>query len=184
MDTMPLTRMEMRVTEPHVIDARSNRKTPRVHVVVGDGDHAGKIKSVPIAYGNSCPFLKGSWGLTSDGDKLCREVNVPMNFAKRGWFILEKAYEAEGNSHGLEQWLSFQDACRMGRAFPKRGESDAKHGDGTLRSRKYNDDRIVPGFPDELLPKAVLECLRKRDPEIDAWQPDLPESKPGEKRKA
>lgn len=154
-----LTRMEVRGhLVPEVITP--DTKDMIAYVVMGDTDHAGCVKPVRVSYSNSVPFLSADWGSTASGKRILKEIRVPIEYAKRGWFLLQRAYEVEGNEHGWGQWQSFQRACKFGRA---------RH----LKA----DKRIVPGFPNELLPKAVAKAYERRDPSINAWEPELPEAK-------
>lgn len=154
-----MTRMEVRYTEPHMIDCR---KPPNltVYVVMGDTDHAGCIKPIKVGYGQVCPYVKGDWRDDQEGNHHVTELRIPLHYAKRGWFFLDRAYDEEGNTHGKQQWHDFQKACKRRRAFHKK-----------------DDDRIVPGFPDELLPKAVRDCIARRDPKLEAWEPTMPEKR-------
>lgn len=148
--------MEVRgYTEPHFIDCR---KPPNltVYVVMGDTDHAGCVKPIKIGYGRVCPFLHCDWSVDGEENRTLREVRIPLHYVKRGWFLLDRAYDEEGFTHGKEQWHAFQRACKRRRAFHEKG-----------------DRRIVPGFPDELLPQAVRDTVKRRDPKLEAWKPDL-----------
>ncbi len=144
--------------EPNVIDCR-NPPDKWVYVVMGDTDHAGTIKPIRVSYGNSCPFVSCKWAQDGEGNKYLREVSIPLGYVRRGWFFLESAYQDEGNTHGLKQFYDFQAACKRRRVFPEKG-----------------DKSILPGFPDKLLPKAVRDCVKRRDKKLEAWKPEFEEA--------
>lgn len=158
-----LCRMEVRgYREPHFIDCR---KPPSlyVYVVMGDTDHAGTVKPIKVGYGSACPFLHCDWQIDSEENRTLKEVRIPMHYSKRGWFLLDRAYEEEGNAHGKKQWHEFQKACKHRRAF------------ATAPDPNDPDPEIVAGFPNALLPKAVRDCVKRRDKKIEAWAPVIPE---------
>lgn len=134
-----------------------------IYVVVGDGPLAGHIKTVRVAKHISSDLIRCEWkkGETSRGSVYrLTEVNINSDLRDRGWFFLEDAYREEDRMDDFEAWKSFQAACAQ----------------GMVEKPRKDDESITPGFPDELLPKKVLEA-RKHGKTRGFWQPPEKKSK-------
>jgi hypothetical protein len=132
-----------------------NTRQPVVYVIVGDGDHAGHVKTIRCGPTQSTSLLDIKWvrkhkrnaegELTGTFVLECQSVEMKPEMHARGWRLMRECYLDEGRPKALEAWYSFQAACRTNR-------SSIDTGIGSL----------VPGFPDELLPKYCREIREKR----------------------
>lgn len=139
------------------------------HVVIGDGPQAGSIKSVRFDHTQpSNPIFRAEFNsLGPTQGFLCRGLVIHQELRDRGWFFVDSAYEAEGLTDEHAEWKSYVEACKEGRVVIDKGQGEHL--------------TLAPGFPDELLPKRVLEAAKRRDRKTSAWKPQLRKGGKGKK---
>lgn len=134
------------------------------YVIVGDGKRAGTIKSIPYRRETHSPILSAE----NTGDGYIR-IRVHAAYARRGWKLVDDAYKAESDL-----------TAKVGGKTLKRDECQKRfhdymrlmRGAGNARIRhKEMMNNIIPGFPDEMLPKYCRELAAGRDPLSGMYDP-------------
>lgn len=145
------------------------------HVVVGEGPQAGSIKSVRFDHTQpSNPIFRAEFrSLGPTQGYMCRSLTIHQELRDRGWFFVDRAFEVEGLTEEHAEWKSYVEACREGKVHVEKG-ADGRPAEPSL----------APGFPDELLPRRVLETARRRDRRTTAWKPSMTKSKAKPAKKA
>lgn len=132
------------------IDARPQE----VYVVVGDGSHAGRIKTARVCSTVTSPMVKVSTG--SDGNTY---ASLDPEYERMGYKFLRDMYEAEDRLDDYDEFVSFREFVR------------ANHDDVARSLTKEQKRDPEPGFPNELLPKALLDLFYNKRSEKKVWTP-------------
>lgn len=129
---------------------RHHDEGPRpLYVVVGDGDHAGRIKTEYFAQNKDPACARIDWD-TQQGRRIrIKSISIDSDLEARGWLLLEEEYIKEGRLDDWQQFQDFQAACRRNQVYM----------DDDIRKETRGDP--CPGFPTEMLPASV-QALAKR----------------------
>lgn len=148
-----LTQMFLK-KQPGTIDlsgGRPDRKPPKIFVVVGDGTRAGTIKTLEFRKEVSTEILNvenvpGGY-----------EIQIAAAYRRRNWCLLDDLYDQEGREEDKGRFHRFQ-------------ENLAGRGPEVIKPSYMKC--VVPGFPDERLPKRVMELAQGRNPLAGVYDPD------------
>jgi hypothetical protein len=146
----------MIVEKPIPYITYGQRIEQRLHVVVGSGPRAGSIKSIPY----SRQFAVSQWFDVDPRDPDGYSVALKRSWRKQGYRFLRDMYAEEENTPDgevPEGYKVFSEYCEAA----SKGQVDATSEGCT----------VCPGFPDELLPKAVIDLAKQRGPIGGKWQP-------------